>query len=61
MERARFGDIELGYEVTGAGEPVVFIHGAFIADATHFLHLESPAASRAVAEALAGYFARHPL
>jgi pimeloyl-ACP methyl ester carboxylesterase len=33
MERARFGDIELDYEVRGEGEPVVFIHGAFIADA----------------------------
>jgi len=33
MQRARIDEIELEYEVGGAGEPVVFIHGAFIADA----------------------------
>ena len=32
MERARTDGAELEYEVAGTGEPVVFIHGAFIAD-----------------------------
>ena len=32
MERARTEGAELEYEVSGTGEPVVFIHGAFIAD-----------------------------
>lgn len=32
MERARTDGVELEYEVSGRGEPVVFIHGAFIAD-----------------------------
>jgi hypothetical protein len=26
-------DVELDYEIVGTGEPVVFIHGAFIAGA----------------------------
>ncbi len=33
MEQAGIADITLKYEVAGAGEPVVFIHGAFIATA----------------------------
>ena len=33
MAQAAFGGIELHYETTGRGEPVVFIHGALIADA----------------------------
>jgi pimeloyl-ACP methyl ester carboxylesterase len=32
MERAALDSIELEYEVSGTGEPIVFIHGAFIAD-----------------------------
>ena len=32
MERTTIDDIELEYEFVGTGEPVVFIHGAFIAD-----------------------------
>lgn len=32
MERADVGGIGLEYEVAGSGEPVVFIHGALIAD-----------------------------
>jgi pimeloyl-ACP methyl ester carboxylesterase len=32
LERARTDGVELEYEVSGRGEPVVFIHGAFIAD-----------------------------
>jgi pimeloyl-ACP methyl ester carboxylesterase len=35
--------------------------GFVVPETTHFLHMESPTASRAVAEALAGFFARHPL
>jgi pimeloyl-ACP methyl ester carboxylesterase len=33
LERARIDGAELEYEVVGTGEPVVCIHGAFIADA----------------------------
>ncbi len=33
MERASVDGITLEYEVSGEGEPVIFIHGAFIADA----------------------------
>ena len=32
MERADVDGITLEYEVSGTGEPVVFVHGAFIAD-----------------------------
>jgi pimeloyl-ACP methyl ester carboxylesterase len=32
MNRARIGGIELEYEVQGTGQPVVLIHGSFIAD-----------------------------
>jgi hypothetical protein len=33
LERARTNGADLEYEASGTGEPVVFIHGAFIADA----------------------------
>ena len=33
MDKAVIGGITLDYEVSGAEDPVVFIHGAFIADA----------------------------
>jgi pimeloyl-ACP methyl ester carboxylesterase len=46
MERARFDDVELDYEATGAGEPAVSIHGAFIADAFQPL-LNEPALASA--------------
>jgi pimeloyl-ACP methyl ester carboxylesterase len=26
MHRAAFGDVELDYEITGAGEPIVLVH-----------------------------------
>jgi pimeloyl-ACP methyl ester carboxylesterase len=32
LNRASLGGAELEYEVSGTGEPVLFIHGAFIAD-----------------------------
>jgi pimeloyl-ACP methyl ester carboxylesterase len=32
MQRATLDGVELDYEISGSGEPVVFIHGAFIAD-----------------------------
>lgn len=32
MELADIGSVQLEYEVSGTGEPVAFIHGAFIAD-----------------------------
>ena len=34
------GEVELEYDVVGAGEPVVFIHGAFIADTFRLLLAE---------------------
>lgn len=47
MQRARVrDDLEIEYEVVGRGEPVVFIHGAFIADAFRPLLAESVLASR---------------
>jgi pimeloyl-ACP methyl ester carboxylesterase len=33
MQRARVDGAELEFEVTGAGEPVLLIHGALIAEA----------------------------
>ncbi len=33
MEKARINDVDIAYEVRGDGEPVLLIHGAFIADA----------------------------
>ena len=46
MERARTDEAELAYEVMGTGEPVVFIHGAFIADAFRPLLAEPSLAGR---------------
>jgi hypothetical protein len=31
MERAVLADVSLAYEDSGAGEPVVLVHGAFVA------------------------------
>jgi pimeloyl-ACP methyl ester carboxylesterase len=33
MDRAKIDGVELAYDISGTGEPVVCIHGAFIADA----------------------------
>jgi pimeloyl-ACP methyl ester carboxylesterase len=46
MERARVDGTELEFEVTGAGEPVVLIHGALIAEAYAPLCAESALNSR---------------
>lgn len=46
MERARVDGAELEYEVSGTGEPVVFIHGAFIADTPRPLLAEPGLAGR---------------
>lgn len=46
MERARLDEAELEYEVSGSGEPVVFIHGAFIADTFRPLLTETSLAGR---------------
>jgi pimeloyl-ACP methyl ester carboxylesterase len=40
LERARVDGAELEYEASGTGEPVVFIHGAFIADTFRLLLAE---------------------
>ena len=45
MERARVNGVELAYEVVGSGEPMLFIHGAHIADALQPLVAE-PALER---------------
>ena len=45
MEHARINGIELEHEVVGSGEPVLFIHGAHIADALQPLVAE-PALTR---------------
>src|SRR5215211_7542728 len=46
LERASLDGAELEYEVSGRGEPVVFIHGAFIADTFRPLLAEPSLASR---------------
>ena len=46
MERARTDGAELEYEVSGRGEPAVFIHGAFIADTFRPLLAEPSLAGR---------------
>ncbi len=46
MEKAKIGKTELEYEVSGTGEPVVFIHGAFVADTFRPLLVESRLADR---------------
>jgi pimeloyl-ACP methyl ester carboxylesterase len=46
MERAEANSVTLEYAVSGAGEPVVFIHGAFIADAFQPLLTEPSLADR---------------
>ncbi len=46
MEQAKTDGTELAYDVAGAGEPVVFIHGAFIADAFRPLLAEPSLANR---------------
>jgi pimeloyl-ACP methyl ester carboxylesterase len=46
LERARTDGAELEYEVSGRGEPVVFIHGAFIADTFRPLLAEPSLAGR---------------
>jgi pimeloyl-ACP methyl ester carboxylesterase len=45
MEHAKINGIELGYEVVGSGEPMLFIHGAHLADALQPLTRE-PALER---------------
>jgi pimeloyl-ACP methyl ester carboxylesterase len=46
LERASTDGAELEYEVSGTGEPVVFIHGAFIADTFRPLLAEPSLAGR---------------
>jgi pimeloyl-ACP methyl ester carboxylesterase len=46
LERVRTDGAELAYEVSGTGESVVFIHGAFIADTFRPLLAESSLAGR---------------
>lgn len=44
MDKAQINDVEIAYEVSGEGEPVLLIHGAMIADAM-----------RPLADRLSGY------
>jgi pimeloyl-ACP methyl ester carboxylesterase len=46
MERAAIGDTTLAYEITGTGEPVVFIHGALVADSFRPLLTETSTANQ---------------
>jgi pimeloyl-ACP methyl ester carboxylesterase len=46
MERAALNGMTLEYEDSGRGEPVIFIHGAFIADAFRPLRAEPALADR---------------
>jgi pimeloyl-ACP methyl ester carboxylesterase len=45
MDHAKINGVELGYEVLGSGEPMLFIHGSHIADALQPLVAE-PALER---------------
>src|SRR5665811_1339982 len=46
MDRLRIDGAEIEYEIAGTGEPVVFIHGAFIADTFRPLMNESGLVNR---------------
>jgi pimeloyl-ACP methyl ester carboxylesterase len=46
MEQITFGQVTLEYEIAGAGDPIVFIHGALIADAFRPMVRELLAQSR---------------
>jgi len=46
MERAQIGDVELEFESIGAGEPIIFIHGAFVSDVFWPLGTEPALANR---------------
>jgi len=46
MQRADINGVQLEYEFSGTGDPVVFIHGAFIADSFQPLLGEPPLADR---------------
>jgi pimeloyl-ACP methyl ester carboxylesterase len=46
MERAKVGEITLAYETSGAGEPVILIHGGLVADAFRPLLTEPELTSR---------------
>lgn len=46
MEQARINGAEIEYEIVGTGEPVVFIHGAFIADTFRALVNEADLANQ---------------
>jgi pimeloyl-ACP methyl ester carboxylesterase len=46
LERASLDGAELEYQLSGTGEPVIFIHGAFIADIFHPLLAEPSLADR---------------
>ena len=45
MARAHVNGAQLEYEVTGSGDPVVFVHGAHLADA-HLPLVAEPALGR---------------
>src|SRR5690242_10247538 len=56
MEHAEVDGIRLEYETSGQGEPVIFIHGAFIADTFRLLFEEpSLAGYRLIAYRRRGY------
>jgi len=46
MERAVVDGVALAYEIVGQGEPVMFIHGGFVADALRPLLAEPTLAGR---------------
>ena len=46
MQRVTIGDTTLAYEIAGTGEPVVFIHGALVADSLRPLLAEASLANQ---------------
>lgn len=61
MEKVTDGDVALAYDDAGAGEPVLFVHGAFIADAFRPLFSEPALADhRLIAYHRRGYGGSEP-
>lgn len=62
MERLGVGGVELAYESVGAGEPIVFIHGALAANTFTALLAEPPLAScRRITYRRRGYAPSSPI
>lgn len=59
--RCQTNDADLEYVDQGDGEPVLFIHGALLADAFAPLLSQQMANPARMADVLAAFLARHPV